>query len=150
MRNELDLFVNVLHCKSVPAVKTRHDNIDVVVVRQNTEGEYAMLEHQNVNGVVESLKIVSATNTKRLVTYAFEYAEVSGVLASPFLYHNAFLVIQAHGRKKVTLVHKANIMKLTDGLFLHVATEVAKNFPKIEFDNMIIDNCCMQLVSNPW
>ena len=85
MRNELDLFVNVLHCKSVPAVKTRHDNIDVVVVRQNTEGEYAMLEHQNVNGVVESLKIVTAANTKRLVTYAFEYAEVSGVLTRPFL-----------------------------------------------------------------
>jgi isocitrate dehydrogenase (NAD+) len=88
MRNELDLFVNVLHCYSRPGVKTRHDNIDLVLVRQNTEGEYAMLEHQNVPGVIESLKIVTRENTQRLVTYAFEYA-------------------RTHGRKKVTLVHKA-------------------------------------------
>jgi len=131
MRNELDLFVNVLHCQSRKGVKTRHDNIDVVIVRQNTEGEYAMLEHENVPGVVESLKIVTAENTRRLVNYAFQYA-------------------LANERKKVTLVHKANIMKLTDGLFLQVATEVAKDYPQIEFNNMIVDNCCMQLVSNPW
>jgi len=131
MRNELDLFANVLHCSSKKGVKTRHENVDIVVVRQNTKGEYAMLEHQNVPGVVESLKIVTAESTRRLVDYAFQYAE-------------------AHGRKKVTLVHKANIMKLTDGLFLSVATEVAKNYPHIEFNQMIIDNCCMQLVSNPW
>lgn len=131
MRNELDLFVNVLHCYSRKGVKTRHDNVDVVIVRQNTEGEYAMLEHENVPGVVESLKIVTAENTRRLVNYAFQYAI-------------------ANGRKKVTLVHKANIMKLTDGLFLQVASEVAKDYPQIEFNNMIVDNCCMQLVSNPW
>merc|ERR1712241_234127 len=131
MRNELDLFVNVLHCQSRKGVKTRHDNIDVVIVRQNTEGEYAMLEHENVPGVVESLKIVTAENPRRLVNYAFQYA-------------------LANERKKVTLVHKANIMKLTDGLFLQVATEVAKDYPQIEFNNMIVDNCCMQLVSNPW
>ena len=88
MRNELDLFVNVLHCYSRKGVKTRHDNIDVVIVRQNTEGEYAMLEHENVPGVVESLKIVTAENTRRLVNYAFQFA-------------------LANNRKKVTLVHKA-------------------------------------------
>ncbi len=121
MRNELDLFVNVLHCYSRPGIQTRHKDIDIVLVRQNTEGEYAMLEHQNVPDVVESLKIVTAENTRRLVTYAFQYA-------------------LKNNRKKVTLVHKANIMKLTDGLFLQVATDVAKDFPDIEFDNMIIDN----------
>jgi len=131
MRNELDLFVNVLHCTSKRGVKTRHENIDIAVIRQNTEGEYAMLEHENVPGVVESLKITTAANTKRLVHYAFQYAE-------------------KHGRKKVTLVHKANIMKMTDGLFLSVAAEVAKHYPHIKFNDMIIDNCCMQLVSNPW
>lgn len=88
MRNELDLFVNVLHCKSQPGVKTRHDNIDIVAIRQNTEGEYAMLEHENVPGVIESLKIVTEPSTERLCRYAFEYAK-------------------QHGRKKVTLVHKA-------------------------------------------
>jgi len=131
MRNELDLFVNVLHCTSKDGVKTRHENIDIAVIRQNTEGEYAMLEHENVPGVVESLKITTAANTKRLVHYAFQYAE-------------------KNGRKKVTLVHKANIMKMTDGLFLSVAAEVAKEYPHIKFNDMIIDNCCMQLVSNPW
>jgi len=75
MRNELDLFVNVLHCTSKKGVKTRHENIDIAVVRQNTEGEYAMLEHENVPGVVESLKITTAANTRRLVHYAFQYAE---------------------------------------------------------------------------
>merc|ERR1712038_2034194 len=131
MRNALDLFVNVVHCKSVEGVETRHKNVDIVVIRQNTEGEYAMLEHENVPGVVESLKITTAANTKRLVHYAFQYAE-------------------KNGRKKVTLVHKANIMKMTDGLFLSVASEVAKDYPHIKFNDMIIDNCCMQLVSNPW
>lgn len=131
IRNKLDLFVNVLKCQSQPGVLTRHDNVDIVMVRQNTEGEYAMLEHENVPGVVESLKIVTAKNTKRLVDYAFKYAI-------------------ANDRKKVTLIHKANIMKLTDGLFLSVAREVAKNYPDIEFNDMIVDNCCMQLVSNPW
>jgi len=131
MRNALDLFVNVLHCKSIHGVETRHKNIDIVVCRQNTEGEYAMLEHENVPGVVESLKVVTEKNTERLCRYAFEYAK-------------------QHGRKRVTIVHKANIMKLTDGLFLATGQRVAKDYPDIECNHMIIDNCCMQLVSNPW
>ena len=131
MRNQLDLFVNVLHCTSKRGVKTRHDNIDICVIRQNTKGEYSMLEHETVKGVIESYKITTAVDTKRLVNYAFQYAE-------------------KNGRKKVTLAHKANIMKKTDGAFLSWGTEVAKEYPHIKFDQMIIDNCCMQLVSNPW
>jgi len=131
MRNELDLFVNRVHCKSHPGVKTRHEDIDIVLMRQNTEGEYAMLEHENVPGVVESLKIVTEPHCERLCRYAFDWA-------------------RENGRKKVTLIHKANIMKVTDGLFLEVSKRVAKDYPDIEHQQMIIDNCCMQLVSNPW
>jgi len=131
LRNELDLFVNTIECRSQPGIRTRHDDIDIVIMRQNTEGEYAMLEHESVAGVVESLKIITEPSTERLCRHAFEWA-------------------RANGRKKVTLVHKANIMKITDGLFMEVAKRVSKDYPEIEHDNMIIDNCCMQLVSNPW
>ncbi|XP_040575321.1 isocitrate dehydrogenase [NAD] subunit gamma, mitochondrial isoform X1 [Lepeophtheirus salmonis] len=131
MRNELDLFVNVLKCKSQPGIKTRHSDIDICIVRQNTEGEYAMLEHENVPGVVESLKITTKESVERLCRYGFELA-------------------RKEGRKKVTIVHKANIMKITDGLFLSVGKRVGLDYPEIECNEMIIDNCCMQLVSNPW
>ena len=117
MRNALDLFVNVIKCKSQPGIETRHKDIDIVCVRQNTEGEYAMLEHENVPGVVESLKVVTEKSTERLCRFAFEYA-------------------RANGRKKVTLVHKANIMKVTDGLFLEVSNRVAKDYPEIEHNEM--------------
>lgn len=130
LRNELDLYVNLLHCKSYPGVKARHSNIDIVVIRQNTEGEYAMLEHESVHGVVESMKIVTAENSERVARYAFEYAK-------------------NHNKKKVTTIHKANIMKLSDGLFLEVSRNISKEYPDIEHNDMIIDNCCMQLVSNP-
>lgn len=131
MRNALDLFVNRVVCQSQPGVRTRHEDIDIVIMRQNTEGEYAMLEHESVKGVVESLKIVTEKSTERLCRYAFQWA-------------------RDHGRKKVTLVHKANIMKVTDGLFLEVSKRVAADYPELQYNNMIIDNCCMQLVSNPW
>jgi len=131
MRNALDLFVNRVHCTSQPGVKTRHEDIDIVLMRMNTEGEYAQLEHESVPGVVESLKIVTEPHCERLCRYAFQWA-------------------RDNDRKKVTLIHKANIMKVTDGMFLEVSKEVAKDFPDIEHQNMIIDNCCMQLVSNPW
>lgn len=130
LRNELDLYVNVLHCVSYPGVNSRQKNIDIVIVRQNTEGEYAMLEHESVDGVVESMKIITRSNSERLARYAFEYAK-------------------RNGRKKVTTVHKANIMKLSDGLFLETAKQVAKEYPDINHSDMIIDNTCMQLVSNP-
>lgn len=129
LRNELDLYVNVLNCKSYPGIATRHpDPLDIVVIRQNTEGEYAMLEHESVPGVVESMKVMTDENSERVARYAFEYA-------------------RNNNRKKVTTIHKANIMKITDGLFLEVSRRVAKEYPEIENNDMIIDNCCMQLVS---
>ncbi|XP_012216857.1 isocitrate dehydrogenase [NAD] subunit gamma, mitochondrial [Linepithema humile] len=130
LRNELDLYVNVLHCVSYPGVNSRQKNIDIVIVRQNTEGEYSMLEHESVSGVIESMKVITASNSERVARYAFEYAK-------------------RNGRKKVTTVHKANIMKLSDGLFLETSRQVAKDYPDIIHNDMIIDNTCMQLVSNP-
>ncbi|KAL9890572.1 isocitrate dehydrogenase [NAD] subunit gamma, mitochondrial isoform X1 [Glossina fuscipes] len=130
IRNELDLFVNVVHCKSFPGIPARHKDVDIVLIRQNTDGEYAMLEHESVKGVVESMKVVSLENAERVARFAFEYA-------------------RQNGRKKVTTIHKANIMKLSDGLFLEVAKKVHKDYPELEHNNMIIDNTCMQLVSNP-
>ncbi|XP_066997155.1 isocitrate dehydrogenase [NAD] subunit gamma, mitochondrial isoform X2 [Anabrus simplex] len=130
LRNELDLYVNVLNCKSYPGVPARQKDIDIVIIRQNTEGEYAMLEHESVHGVVESMKVVTSENSERVARYAFEYA-------------------RRHGRKKVTTIHKANIMKLSDGLFLETSKRLAKEYPEIEHNDMIIDNCCMQLVSRP-
>lgn len=130
IRNELDLFINVVHCKSYPSIPSRHQDIDIIILRQNTEGEYAMLEHESVKGVVESMKIITRENSERIARYAFEYA-------------------RNHNRKKVTTIHKANIMKLTDGLFLEVSRQVAKEYPDIKHNDMIVDNTCMQLVSNP-
>lgn len=130
LRNELDMFAYVMNCKSYPGIQTRHKDIDIVVVRQNTEGEYAMLEHESVAGVVESMKVVTDSNSERVARFAFEYAKRTG-------------------RKKVTTVHKANIMKLSDGLFLRTSQRVAREYPNIEHNDMIIDNCCMQLVSKP-
>ena len=130
IRNELDLYVNVVHCKSFPGIPARHSNIDIILIRQNTDGEYAMLEHESVPGIVESMKVVTTENAERVARYAFEYA-------------------RQNGRKKVTTIHKANIMKLSDGLFLDVAKRVHKDYPELEHNNMIIDNTCMQLVSNP-
>ncbi|KFM68325.1 Isocitrate dehydrogenase [NAD] subunit gamma 1, mitochondrial, partial [Stegodyphus mimosarum] len=130
LRLELNLFVNVLHCKSQPGIKTRHSDIDIVLIRQNTEGEYSCLEHESVPGVIESLKIVTREKSEEIARFAFDYA------------------VQ-NNRKKVTAVHKANIMKLADGLFLKTCSDIAKEYPQIEFDSIIIDNCSMQLVSNP-
>ncbi|XP_022096040.1 isocitrate dehydrogenase [NAD] subunit gamma, mitochondrial-like [Acanthaster planci] len=130
LRVGLDLFANVIHCKSLPGLQTRHSNIDIIIIRENTEGEYSSLEHESSNGVVESLKIITEERSKRIAKYAFDYAT-------------------KHNRKKVTAIHKANIMKLGDGLFLESCRSVSKLYPKIEFGDMIVDNCCMQLVSNP-
>jgi len=130
MRTKLDLFANVIKVMSVPGIKTRHSNVNIRIIRENTEGEYASLEHEGVPGVVESLKIITAEKSTRIARFAFEYAK-------------------RNNRKKVTAVHKANIMKLADGLFLDCCKEVSRDFPDIEFNSMIVDNTCMQLVSNP-
>jgi isocitrate dehydrogenase (NAD+) len=130
LRKALDLYANVRPIKNLPNVPSRYSGIDLVIVRENTEGLYSGLEHTVIPGVVESLKIVTEKASMRIAKYAFEYARL-------------------HGRKKVTCVHKANIMKLSDGLFLECFEKVAKDYPEIEADNKIVDNCCMQLVMKP-
>ena len=130
MRNQLDLYANVVKVNSIAGVKTRHSDLDLVIIREQTEGEYSCLEHESVPGVVESLKLVTAKKSIRIAKFAFDYAT-------------------KHGKKTVTAVHKANIMKLGDGLFLKCCEEVSKLYPNIKFENMIVDNACMQLVSKP-
>lgn len=130
LRKTLDLYSNLRPVKSMPNVITRYDDIDLIVVRENTESLYAGLEHEVVPGVVESLKIITEKASTRIARFAFEYA-------------------RAHGRKRVTAVHKANIMKLSDGLFLQCFRNVAKEYPNITADDRIVDNLCMQLVQNP-
>lgn len=131
LRTRLNLFANIVHIKSQPGVHTRHKNIDLVLIRQNTEGEYSSIEHETVPGVVECLKVVTRKKSEQIARFAFNFA------------------VQ-NNRKKISCVHKANIMKVSDGLFLKVAREVSKEYPDIEFQDIIIDNCSMQLVSNPW
>lgn len=130
LRKKLHLYANLRPSKSIPALKTRYENIDLVVVRENTEDLYAGLEHIVVPGVVESLKIITEKASTAIARFAFNYA-------------------RNHGRKLVTAVHKANIMKLSDGLFLDCARRVSKDFPEIQYKEVIIDNLCMQLVTNP-
>jgi len=130
IRTELDLYANVIHAQSYPGVQTRHKDVDIYLIRENTEGEYSGMEHESVPGVVESLKIISKEKCERIARFAFEFAV-------------------SHDRKKVTAVHKANIMKQADGLFLRTCRAVASEYPNIEFNDMIVDNTCMQLVSNP-
>jgi len=130
LRKTLDLYANLRPVKSLPNIVTRYDDIDLVVVRENTESLYAGLEHEVVPGVVESIKIITRRASTNIARFAFEYAKT-------------------HGRKRVTAVHKANIMKLSDGLFLQCFREVAEEYPDIVADDRIVDNLCMQLVMNP-
>jgi len=150
LRKELDLYALVRPCKSYPGVRSRYDDIDLVIVRENTEDIYAGIEFQEgkpetermIDEIAErtkksirpdsglSIKPISITGSKRIVNFAFEYA-------------------RSHGRRKVTAVHKANIMKFTDGLFLQVAQAVAAENPDIPFNDRIVDNMAMQLVQNP-
>ncbi|KAL5856243.1 hypothetical protein ACOSQ4_006045 [Xanthoceras sorbifolium] len=130
LRKELDLYASLVNCFNLPGLPTRHENVDIVVIRENTEGEYSGLEHEVVPGVVESLKVITKFCSERIAKYAFEYAYLNN-------------------RKQVTAVHKANIMKLADGLFLESCREVAKKYPSIKYNEIIVDNCCMQLVSKP-
>jgi isocitrate dehydrogenase (NAD+) len=130
LRKRLSLYANVRPAKCLPGVVTPFKNVDLVVVRENSEDLYSGIEHVVVPGVVESLKIITEKASTRIARYAFDYA-------------------RSHGRKKVTSVHKANIMKLSDGLFLECTKQVARDFPEIEYEEMIVDNCCMQLVTKP-
>ena len=130
LRKALDLYANVRPVKALPNVPCRYPELDLVIVRENTESLYMGLEHTVVPGVVESIKIITEKASTRIAKYAFEFAKL-------------------HGRKKITAMHKANIMKLSDGLFLECFYNVAKEFPDIESDDKIIDNACMQLVMRP-
>ncbi|MBV8543810.1 MAG: isocitrate dehydrogenase (NAD(+)) [Acidobacteria bacterium] len=130
LRKTLDLYANLRPVKSMPNIITRFEDVDIIVVRENTEDLYSGLEHEVVPGVVESLKIITEKASTRIARFAFEYA-------------------RTHGRKRVTAVHKANIMKLSDGLFLQCFRNVAKEYPNIEADDKIVDNLCMQMVMNP-
>ena len=130
LRKTLDLYANLRPVHSMPNIITRFEDVDLIVVRENTEDLYSGLEHEVVPGVVESLKIITERASTRIARFAFDYA-------------------RAHGRKKVTAVHKANIMKMSDGLFLQCFRNVARNYPNIEADDKIVDNLCMQLVVDP-
>ena len=130
LRKALTLYANFRPIKNLPGVKTRFDNVDIIVVRENTEDLYSGLEHVVVPGVVESLKIITAEASTRIARFAFEYA-------------------RKHGRKKIAAIHKANIMKLSDGLFLECVRNIAQLYPEIIYEEMIVDNTCMQMVLDP-
>jgi len=130
LRQGLDLYASVRPVQSLPGVKTPFENVDLVVVRENTEGLYAGLEHIVVPGVVESLRVITRPAAERIVRYAFEFA-------------------RNHGRRQVTFCHKADVMRMSDGLFLQCAREVADEFPFIRFDQKLIDNVCLELVLDP-
>lgn len=126
----LDLFARVTHIYNLPGVESPQKNLDIVVFRENLESEYSGVEHEVVDGVFESLKLITRAGSLKIAEYAFQYAFFTG-------------------RSKVTAVHKANIMKLADGLFLQATREVAKKYPSIRYEEMIVDNCAMQMVKNP-
>lgn len=130
LRKALDLYANLRPTRSYPGTKARYENIDLVVVRENTEDLYAGVEHKVGDDAGESIKIITRKASEHIVRFAFEYA-------------------RREGRKKVTAVHKANIMKYTDGLFLECARNVAEDYADIEFEDRIVDNMCMQLVMKP-
>ena len=130
LRRTLNLYANVRPVKNLPGVPSRFENIDIVLIRENTEDLYSGLEHEVVPGVVESLKIITERASTRIARFAFEYA-------------------RKYGRKKIHAIHKANIMKLSDGLFLKSIRAVATHHPEVEYKEMIVDNACMQMVLNP-
>ncbi len=131
LRKKYELFANFRPIKNLPGMGTRYPGIDLIIVRENTEDLYAGLEVMVVPGVAQGLKIITEKASTRVSKFAFEYAK-------------------KHGRRKIHVIHKANIMKLTDGLFLSCARKVAEGFPEIEYKEHIVDNTCMQLVLNPY
>ena len=130
LRKALDLYANLRPVKNLEGVQARYHGVDVVIIRENTEDLYSGLEHTVVPGVVESLKIITERASTRIARFAFEYA-------------------RKHGRKRIHAIHKANIMKLSDGLFLACTRKVAPEYSDIEYKELIIDNACMQMVLNP-
>jgi isocitrate dehydrogenase (NAD+) len=131
LRKRFELFSNFRPIRNLPGIPTRYPEVDLAIVRENTEGEYSGIEHEVVPGVVESLKIITKVASTRIARWAFEYA-------------------RREKRKKVHAIHKANIMKMSDGLFLRCARDVSKEYPEITYGEHIVDNTCMQLVMNPY
>ncbi len=130
LRKSLEMYANVRPVKNFPGVPSLHKDVNLVIIRENTEDLYAGIEHEVVPGVVESIKIITRVASTRIAEYAFELAV-------------------RENRKKVSAIHKANIMKLSDGLFLDCCRNVSKNYKSIQYEEMIVDNACMQLVMNP-
>jgi isocitrate dehydrogenase (NAD+) len=131
LRKRFELFANFRPIRNLPHIPTRYPGIDLIVVRENTEGLYSGIEHEVVPGVVESIKVISEKASTRISRFAFEHA-------------------RKNQRKKIHCIHKANIMKLSDGLFLRCARNVSKEYPEITYGEHIVDNTCMQLVMNPY
>lgn len=119
LRKTLGLYANVVHAFNIPGIASRHNGVDIVIIRENTEGEYAGMEHEVAPGITESLKVMTREGTRKIAQYAFEYAYLNN-------------------RQKVTAVHKANIMKKADGIFLESCAEVAKAFPTVEYEEVIV------------
>ncbi|KDR94201.1 isocitrate dehydrogenase (NAD+) [Peptoclostridium litorale DSM 5388] len=130
LRQKYKTYANVRPVKSIPGVKSPFNNIDLVIMRENTEDLYAGIEHEVTEGVTEAIKVITEEASTKIAEFAFKYAI-------------------ENGRKKVTAVHKANIMKITDGLFIRCARKVAEKYPQIEYEEVIVDNMCMQLVMYP-
>jgi isocitrate dehydrogenase (NAD+) len=131
IRKALDLYVNLRPARHIPGVRSRYEDVDVIVVRENTEGLYSGIEHDVIPGeAAETIRVITRKGSERVVRFAFEYA-------------------RANGRRRVTAVHKANILKATCGLFLSTARDVARDYPDVEFNDRIVDNMCMQLVQRP-
>jgi isocitrate dehydrogenase (NAD+) len=131
LRKKFELYCNFRPIRNLPGIPTRYPGVDLIIVRENTEGEYSGIEHEVVPGVVESLKIITEKASTRIARWAFEYA-------------------RREKRKKIFAVHKANIMKMSDGLFLRCARDMSKKYPEITYGEHIVDNTCMQLVMNPY
>jgi isocitrate dehydrogenase (NAD+) len=131
LRKRFELFANFRPIRNLPNVPTRYPGVDLIIVRENTEGLYSGIEHEVVPGVVESLKIITEKASTRISKWAFEYA-------------------RRVGRKKIHAIHKANIMKLSDGLFIRCSRNISKDYPEITYGEHIVDNTCMQLVTNPY
>jgi len=130
LRKEFNLYANVRPCKSIEGFRTLYDDVDVVTIRENTEGEYSGIEHEIVDGVVQSIKLITENASRRVADYAFKYAK-------------------ENGRHKVTAVHKANIMRMSDGLFLKCCREAAEQHPDIRFEERYLDTVCLNMVQDP-
>ena len=130
LRRTFNLFANVRQCKSIAGYKTPYDHVDTVLIRENTEGEYSGIEHVVIDGVVQSIKLITREASERVLRYAFQYAEEVG-------------------RLKVRAVHKATIMKMSDGLFLKTARDISQEFPGVDFDAELLDNACLKITMDP-